>query len=84
MSKRTSACLTLAAVLAILQLAIAPAVSAQASRPLRVLSEQTIGGLAFPESVAYDPAAKVLYASEFGSKLDPTLKDGRAGSARFR
>ena len=77
MNKWTSACLTLAAVLAILQVAIAPVASAQASRPLRVISEQTVGGLVFPESVAYDPAAKVLYASEFGSKLDPTLKDGK-------
>ena len=44
---------------------------------LRVSSDQTVGGFAFPESVAYDPAAKALYVSEFGSpKLDPTLKDG--------
>ena len=30
-----------------------------------------------PESVAYDPEAKVLYVSEFGSQLKPTLKDGK-------
>ncbi|HSD43922.1 MAG TPA: hypothetical protein VLD36_18905 [Burkholderiales bacterium] len=77
MNKRSSACLTLAAVLGALQLAFATDAYAQASRPLRVISEQTVGGFAFPESVAYDPAAKVLYASEFGSKLDPTLKDGK-------
>jgi hypothetical protein len=42
-----------------------------------VTSEQTVGGVAFPESVAYDPNAKALYVSEFVSKLDPVLKDGQ-------
>ena len=72
MNKRTSACLALSAALAIAQ----PAISPEASAQVRVSSEQTVGGFAFPESVAYDPRAKVLYVSEFGSKLDPVLKDG--------
>jgi hypothetical protein len=38
--------------------------------------EQTVGGFAFPESVAYDAKAKALCVSEFGSMLDPVLKDG--------
>ena len=75
MNKRTSVCLALAAALAVAQGAVAPEASAQGAP--RVSSEQTVGGFAFPESVAYDPKARVLYVSEFGSpKLDPTLKDG--------
>ncbi len=44
---------------------------------LRVVSDTTVGGFKFPESVAYDPNAKVLYASEFGSELKPTQMDGK-------
>lgn len=74
MNRRTSAFLALSAAMAVAQLTSPTAASAQG---LRVSSEQTVGGFAFPESVAYDPKAKVLYVSEFGSpKLDPTLKDG--------
>ena len=76
MNKRTSACLALSAALAIAQPAISPEASAQAGGALRVSSEQTVGGFAFPESVAYDPKAKALYVSEFGSKLAPAEKDG--------
>jgi len=72
MNNRTSVGLALSAALAIAQ----PAISPEASAQVRVSSEQTVGGFAFPESVAYDPRAKVLYVSEFGSKLDPVLKDG--------
>jgi sugar lactone lactonase YvrE len=54
-----------------------PDVSAQDMKPLRVVSEQTVKGFAFPESVAYDPQAKVLYVSQFGSELKPTQKDGK-------
>ena len=44
---------------------------------LRVISEKTVGGFAFPESVAYDPKAKVLYVSQFGgTELKPAEKDG--------
>jgi DNA-binding beta-propeller fold protein YncE len=51
-----------------------PEVSAQA---MRVASDETATGFAFPESVAYDPQAKVLYVSQFGSELKPTEKDGK-------
>lgn len=44
---------------------------------LKVTSDKTVTGFAFPESVAYDPEAKVLYVSEFGSELKPTQKDGK-------
>jgi sugar lactone lactonase YvrE len=54
-----------------------PDVSAQDLKPIRVVSEQTVKGFAFPESVAYDPQAKVLYVSEFGSALKPAEKDGQ-------
>jgi hypothetical protein len=75
MNNRTPAYLALAAALAVAQVPVSPEASAQGA--LRVTSEQTVGGFAFPESVSYDPKAKVLYVSEFGSpKLDPTLKDG--------
>jgi hypothetical protein len=82
MNKRTSACLALSAALAAAQPAISPEASAQARVPLRVSSEQTVGGFAFPESVAYDPRAKVLYVSEFGSKLAPAEKDGMGRISR--
>jgi len=73
MQNRTSVLIALSAALAVGQLAFSSAASAQ----YRVTSDQTVGGFAFPESVGYDPAAKVLYVSEFGSpKLDPLLKDG--------
>ncbi len=41
-----------------------------------VVSDTTVTGFTYPESVAYDANAKVLYVSEFGSELKPTLKDG--------
>lgn len=44
---------------------------------IKVVSEKTVTGLKFPESVAYEPAAKVLYVSEFVSELKPTQKDGK-------
>jgi DNA-binding beta-propeller fold protein YncE len=74
--KGTPMYLALSIVTAVCQFGLATAASAQAST-LRVTSEQTVGGFAFPESVAYDPNAKALYASEFVSKLDPVLKDGK-------
>lgn len=44
----------------------------------RVISEKTVTGFVFPESVAYDPKARVLYVSEFGgTKLAPAEKDGQ-------
>jgi sugar lactone lactonase YvrE len=43
---------------------------------LRVISEKTVPGFKFPESVAYDPEAKVLYVGSFGgTELKPGEKD---------
>jgi hypothetical protein len=72
MNKRPGFCAALAAALAVSQFAAAPA-----SAQYRVTSDQTVGGFVHVESVSYDPAAKALYLSEFGSpKFDPLLKDG--------
>ena len=60
----------------------APTPAMQDVKPLRVVSEQTATGFAFPESVAYDPRAKVLYVSEFGSELKPAEKDGKGRISR--
>jgi hypothetical protein len=58
--------------------------TAFAQGALKVSSEKTVGGFMHVESVAYDPSAKVLYASEFGTqKLDPTLKDGKGRIAKL-
>jgi hypothetical protein len=54
----------------------------QDAKPLRVVSEQTAKGFAFPESVAYDSQARVLYVSEFGSELKPLEKDGKGRISR--
>ena len=51
-------------------------------KPLRVVSEQTVKGFAFPESVGYDPQGRVLYVSEFGSELKPMEKDGKGRISR--
>jgi hypothetical protein len=56
--------------------------SAQDAKPLRVVSEQTVKGFAFPESVGYDPQGRVLYVSEFGSELKPLEKDGKGRISR--
>jgi glucose/arabinose dehydrogenase len=54
----------------------------QDAKPLRVVSEQTVKGFAFPESVGYDPQGRVLYVSEFGSELKPLEKDGKGRISR--
>lgn len=42
----------------------------------KVVSEKTVTGFKFPESCAYDPAAKVLYVGSFGgTELKPGEKD---------
>lgn len=51
--------------------------SAASASDLKVLSNNTVTDVKFPESVAYDPKAKVFYVSEFGSALKPTEKDGQ-------
>jgi len=48
-----------------------------AAADMTVTSDKTVTGVKFPESVAYDPTAKVLYVSEFVSALKPTEKDGK-------
>ncbi|MBL0700189.1 MAG: hypothetical protein JJV92_04845 [Desulfosarcina sp.] len=42
-----------------------------------VISDRSIIGFMHPESVAFDPKDNVLYVSQFGSILNPTLKDGK-------
>jgi len=52
------------------------ALSPLPSFALKVVSEKTATGFKFPESVAYDPAAKVLYVGSFGgTELKPGEKD---------
>jgi len=69
--------LALSTVVAIVPTWMASDVSAQDVKPIRVVSEQVAKGFAFPESVAYDPRAKVLYMGQFGSELKPAEKDGK-------
>lgn len=47
------------------------------AKDFQLLSEQTATGFKFPESVACDAPNKALYASQFGSELKPTEKDGK-------
>ncbi len=57
---------------------VACGASAADAHKLKVVSEQTVTGFAFPESVAYDSGAKVLYVSQFGgTELKPAEKDGK-------
>jgi sugar lactone lactonase YvrE len=56
--------------------------SAMDSGPLRVVSEKTVKEFVHPEAVTYDPRAKVLYVSEFGSELKPLQKDGKGRISR--
>ena len=81
---RTGTVVTLAAAVALLSgcAGSTSTSSMQDPKPLRVVSEQTATGFAFPESVAYDPRAKVLYVSEFGSELKPAEKDGKGRISR--
>ncbi len=60
-----------------LQTSSAPVAVAQPAKPLRVVSERTVSGVPFPESVGYDAQGKALYVSQFVSELKPTQKDGK-------
>jgi hypothetical protein len=52
------------------------AVGGRDEGPLRVVSDQTVGGFVFPESVGCDASERVLYVSNFGGKeLKPGEKD---------
>ncbi|HEX9569363.1 MAG TPA: hypothetical protein VF987_06750 [Rhodospirillales bacterium] len=66
--------LALSAFLVMSQIGLPPVSAADG---LKVVSDQTATGFKFPESVAYDAEAKVLYVSEFGSELKPAEKDGK-------
>jgi sugar lactone lactonase YvrE len=66
----------MAALLVLLPGSNAPAMAEDAKTVQKVTSKK-VSGFVHPESVAYDPGEKVLYVSEFGSVLKPTLKDGK-------
>jgi hypothetical protein len=68
--------LVLSACVAVAQVGISPQASAEDAKGLRVVSDRTVTGIAFPESVAYDPKAKVLYTGQW-SELKPPDKDGK-------
>lgn len=58
--------------------AVALCLSGKAFAALHVSSDRTVGGFVHIESVSYDPQAKALYVSEFGTeKLVADLKDGK-------
>jgi hypothetical protein len=69
--------LVLSACMAVAQVGMSPQAFGQEAKGLRVVSDRTVTGFAFPESVAYDPKAKVLYMGQFGSELKPAEKDGK-------
>ena len=77
MNKGMPVGLVLSACVAVAQMGMSAQAYGQEAKGLRVVSDQTVAGFAFPESVAYDPKAKVLYVSQFGSELKPAEKDGR-------
>ena len=77
MRHRTAVQSALVASLALALTSCGTGTSMQASGALRVVSEKTVTGFVHPEAVTYDPRAKVLYVSEFGSELKPTQKDGK-------
>jgi len=54
--------------------AAAPAAYAQG---MKAVSESTVSGFPFPESVGCDAKNKALYVSQFVSELKPTEKDGK-------
>jgi sugar lactone lactonase YvrE len=72
----------IAVALAISLVGCAQMQTSQDAGPLRVVSEKTVKGFAFPESVGYDPQGRVLYVSEFGSELKPLEKDGKGRISR--
>lgn len=63
--------------LAILAALALPATAAQEAKGLKVVSDNTVSGFQFPESVGCDAKNKALYVSQFGSKLAPAEKDGK-------
>ena len=71
MSRMSPGRLVLSVCFAVAHMGIAPDAFGQEGKGLRVVSDQTVTGFAFPESVAYDPKARVLYMGQFGSELKP-------------
>ncbi|MGE0725045.1 MAG: hypothetical protein AB7O45_11760 [Alphaproteobacteria bacterium] len=66
------------AVLATVAFSTGPALAASApAAALKVVSDKTVTGIPFPESVGCDAKGKVLYVSQFVSALKPTDKDGK-------
>jgi sugar lactone lactonase YvrE len=63
--------------LALLMAAVLLAGAAPALAGWRVVSDKTVAAFGHPESVAYDPAGKVFYMSNFGPQLKPTQADGQ-------
>src|SRR5688500_19051323 len=77
MANRFTASLIASVCMAAAQMGAAFEAGASEGKKLRLISEQTATGFAFPESVAYDAKAKVLYMSQFGgTELKPAEKDG--------
>ena len=76
MNKGMPVGLVVSACVAIAQMGMSPQASGQEAKGLRVVSDRTVTGIAFPESVAYDPRAKVLYTGQW-SELKPPDKDGK-------
>ena len=61
---------------AMLAVALGLAIFPLSALAANVVSEKTVTGFKFPESVAYDPEAKVLYVGSFGgTELKPAEKD---------
>ena len=75
MNRGMSMCIAFSVFLAIAPMGIFLEVSAKGLN--NVISQQTVTGFAYPESVAYDPRAKVLYVSEFVSEFKPARQDGK-------
>lgn len=67
---------------AVAQLGIGAQAFGQEAKGLRVVSDQTVTGISFPESVAYDPKAKVLYTGQW-AELKPAEKDGKGRISRL-
>ena len=77
MKKGISLVVALTALLAVVPSLLSSPAAAAEAKGLRVLSDRTVTGFPFPESVAYDPKAKALYVGLFVSELKPAEKDGK-------
>lgn len=59
------------------------ATASMAQGPLKVASDVTVKGFAFPESVGCDPSGKHIYVGNFGgTELKPAEKDGKGYISR--